>query len=475
MVVTASLDPEYFETVLRAALYAPDARATLVHGNGTVILSSPAQDAPAGLNLDLPGSMFHRHMQSGATATLQQGLLVGTQEHRLMAQRTIAPAGLHMDQPLVVRLSRASDAVLAPWRARLVEVAALLALAMVASAAWLTWHQRRRQLQDETERTAAEAEREGARRLAFGLRGADLGLWEWNLTDDTVTANARTMQMLGHPASDAPLPPAFWRGLLHLEDLPALEQAVAAHLEGQTPSYRLEHRYRHHDGHWVWVLVHAMVMERNAQGRALRVVGTHLDISERKHSQIALERLNDQLEALSLTDGLTGVVNRRGFDHALAAEWARGLRQQQPIALLMVDVDHFKLYNDRLGHPAGDACLRAVAQTLSACLRQPVEQLARYGGEEFAVLLVDADTAAGSRVAERCLAAIAAARLPHPCSPLGPILTLSIGVASLLPQADGMPAQLLQAADAALYAAKRQGRARQVAAPAPHATAQDAG
>ncbi|KQP36283.1 diguanylate cyclase domain-containing protein [Pseudorhodoferax sp. Leaf274] len=459
-VVSASLDVGYFEVVLRSVLYAPDARASLVHGAGIVIVSSPFEEAPPGTDLDQPGSMFRAHMASGRAHSLLHGRAVGNGEPRMMAMRSVAPPALHLDQPLVVRMGRHSDAVLAPWLAEVRNELLLLVLAMTISGIWLRWHQGRRRLQERTELNAARAERESARRLEFGLRGADLGLWEWNLADDTLTVNAREMEMLGYPPTDEPLRAEFWRALLHPDDQVEADRAIAAHLRSETPSYRLEHRYRHRDGHWLWVLTHAMVMQRNARGKPLRVVGTHLDISERKRSQIELERMNAQLAALSLTDGLTGVANRRQFDQTLALEWARDLRNHQPLALLMLDVDHFKRYNDHLGHPEGDAALRAVAQVLSACLRTPVEKLMRYGGEEFAVLLVDADAQAGARVAQRCLDAIAQARLPHPDSPLSPWISVSIGVASLVPQPGIAPEQLVMAADAALYRAKQQGRAR---------------
>lgn len=473
-VVMAMLDPAYYETVLSSAVYAQDAQATMVHGDGTVIVSAPAQHAMPGLNLNQPGSMFRRHVDGRQTSSVQQGLLVGTNEHRLMAMRTIRPAHLRLDNALVVRVSRRTADVLQPWKAETLLESLLVLSGVLASGAWMAWHQHRRRQHERIAQASAQAERDSARRFEFGLRGADLGLCEWDLASDTVTVNAREMEMLGYESTQEPLPAAFWRQLLHPDDQPAFEAVVREHLRGETPAYRIEHRYRHKQGHWVWVLDHAMVMERNTEGRPRRMVGTHLDISASKHSQLALETLNAQLEALSLTDGLTGVANRRQFNQTLATEWARGLRQRQPLALLMIDLDHFKAYNDRLGHPEGDACLRAVAQILSACLRQPVEKLARYGGEEFAVLLADADAQAGARVAQRCLDAMRAAALPHPTSPLGPHVTLSIGVASQVPEPGHLLEQLVQAADAALYEAKQQGRARHVVARANDAVAREA-
>ena len=461
-VVAAGLDLEYFEIVLRSALYSSDARATMVHGDGVIIVSSPLQNSTPGLNLDQPGSMFRAHVLGKALSSLQQGLLVGSTEERLMAMRTLSPDALRMDKPLVVRVSRRTADVLQPWRTEARVDALLLLLGGGAACAWLHVNQRRRTALEQARKAVVTAERESARRLEFGLRGADLGLWEWDLKTDTVTVNAREMEMLGYPPASAPLQPAFWRTLTHPDEQEALKAVIKAHLLGKTPGYRIEHRYRHKDGHWVWVLDNAMVMERDGRGRPRRVVGTHLDISERKRSQFELERVNAQLEALSLTDGLTGVANRRQFDQALATEWARAVRHRHPLTLLMIDVDHFKRYNDQLGHPAGDVCLRSVAQLLSSALRQPLERLARYGGEEFAVLLLDADEQVGAGVAQRCLRAVADARLPHPESSTGAFVSVSIGVASKHPSAqpDESAADLVKEADAALYSAKQNGRAR---------------
>jgi diguanylate cyclase (GGDEF)-like protein/PAS domain S-box-containing protein len=459
-VVSATLDLEYFEIVLRAVLYASDAQATIVHGAGTVIVSSPLDTARPGLNLNLPGFTFRQHLDSGQTQTVQEGAIVDDDQPRLVAMRSVSPSALRLDHPFIVRMTRRTDAVLASWRAQARNELLLTLAALGISAVWLRWHQGRRHLLEKTERAAAQAERESARRLEFGLRGADLGLWEWNLADDSVTVNDREMDILGYPPTDQPLRGEFWRAQLHADDVAQTDQAVAAHLRGETPSYRLEHRLRHRDGHWIWVQTHAVVMQRSASGQAQRVVGTHLDITERKRSQLELERMNAQLAALSLTDGLTGVANRRHFDQNLPLEWSRALRTHQSLTLLMLDVDHFKLYNDSLGHPEGDACLRAVAQVLASCVRHPVEKIARYGGEEFALLLVDADESAGVRVAQRCLQSMRLARLPHPCSPVGPWVSISIGVASMRPDATRSPDQLVLAADAALYRAKQQGRDR---------------
>jgi diguanylate cyclase (GGDEF)-like protein len=173
----------------------------------------------------------------------------------------------------------------------------------------------------------------------------------------------------------------------------------------------------------------------------------------------ALAAANRRLETLSVTDALTGVANRRRFDDALESEWARTLRNNAPMALAMIDIDHFKLYNDRHGHPAGDACLLRVAGALSGIIRADVDLLARYGGEEFAIILPGADQAVARAVAQRACAAVAALKVPHDAG-AGGLLSISVGVAAT-PVAPRLPAaQLLKCADDALYRAKRGGRNR---------------
>jgi diguanylate cyclase (GGDEF)-like protein len=176
------------------------------------------------------------------------------------------------------------------------------------------------------------------------------------------------------------------------------------------------------------------------------------------------QQLNDRLERLAREDGLTGLANRRHFDQALAVEWERASRERQPLALLMVDVDHFKAFNDLYGHPSGDACLSRIGSVLSAVARRPGDMAARYGGEEFVVLLPGTDAAGAVDVAERILAGMLDLGIPHEASSASDRVTVSIGLMAQVPS-PGSPARtLVDDADAALYAAKHSGRNRVVRA-----------
>lgn len=177
-----------------------------------------------------------------------------------------------------------------------------------------------------------------------------------------------------------------------------------------------------------------------------------------------LEQANRQLERLSVTDELTQLANRRRFDVALAQEWQRAQRRRQSLALIMLDVDHFKAYNDRYGHQAGDACLQQIAAVLRSCARRAGDLAARYGGEEFVVMLPDADVHMAAAVAQSIRESLLQAALPHASSPVAPVVTVSLGVAACVPPGEASSEPLLRQADTALYEAKSQGRNRLILA-----------
>jgi len=179
-------------------------------------------------------------------------------------------------------------------------------------------------------------------------------------------------------------------------------------------------------------------------------------------AQLKLTRTNEELERLSGLDPLTGIANRRAMDARIASEWARARRHGQHIALLLCDVDCFKNYNDHYGHLAGDRCLQRVADVLSSVAQRTSDLVARYGGEEFVMVLPGTDCSGALRVAEEARALVSALGLPHEASTAAPVVTLSVGVVCALPDALENPEDLLRRADAALYAAKRDGRNRVV-------------
>lgn len=178
-----------------------------------------------------------------------------------------------------------------------------------------------------------------------------------------------------------------------------------------------------------------------------------------------LARKNHELERLALLDGLTGVANRRYLDRIIQQEWSRALREQTPIAVVMIDVDFFKAYNDSYGHQQGDTCLQRVATALSAGLKRPGDFIARFGGEEFVAVLPDTGLEKAEALSETMRGNVARLALEHRASRVCPHVTVSLGVASAIPGRESVHADLLQKADEALYAAKQGGRNRTQSAP----------
>ena len=180
----------------------------------------------------------------------------------------------------------------------------------------------------------------------------------------------------------------------------------------------------------------------------------------RVRTHIELKNKRDELQRLSMVDGLTGIANRRRFDEVLEREWRRARRERYPLSLLMLDVDHFKAYNDHYGHLAGDDALRRVARAIEVNGRRPGDFVGRYGGEEFVCILPTSDAAGALAVGEQCRGAVEALAIPHAGSSVAAVVSVSIGVATIEPSGGDALATLLERADDALYQAKREGRNR---------------
>lgn len=239
--------------------------------------------------------------------------------------------------------------------------------------------------------------------------------------------------------------PGFDSWLQHLHE---------AH-QGDDPGALVQREMRRSDGSLQAAEINAQLLQVN--GREY-LIGVSRDNSERLELEAKLQRLSQQ-------DGLTGLYNRRYFDRQLLGEWRRLSRSGQSLALLMLDIDHFKAYNDQLGHLAGDDALRKVAGALQTCMQREGDAACRYGGEEFALILTDTDLDGAEHVARRVHELVAGLELQHPASPLGR-LSLSIGVVATTPSTDEEPTVLVERADQALYQAKHAGRNRSSSWPA---------
>jgi diguanylate cyclase (GGDEF)-like protein len=242
---------------------------------------------------------------------------------------------------------------------------------------------------------------------------------------------------------------------LHPDDTASVAAAVNAHFHGDLDEVKLEFRIIHRSGEPIWVQTNCSTVYDD-NGRPTDIIFTMRDISERKALEIALEKL-------AHTDGLTGLANRRAFDETLEREWRRATRERSKLSLLLIDVDHFKCFNDANGHQVGDDCLRTLACSMRETYGRASDLNARYGGEEFAVILPHTSQSEAVLLAQGYRRLVEELRLPNPNSLVSDVVTVSIGAATAMATCGGtidMPAGLLSAADTALYKAKAGGRNR---------------
>ena len=211
------------------------------------------------------------------------------------------------------------------------------------------------------------------------------------------------------------------------------------------------------NGEYIWIrdVVHVV---RKPDGEVDSLVGFMFDISERKKQEQELETLKKQLEEYSYQDGLTGIANRRFFEDSYQREWLNAQREQQPLTIMLLDIDYFKQYNDYNGHILGDACLKQIAQILKKSVSRPRDLVARFGGEEFVLILPDTSQASAIEVVERILQSIRTADICHSSSPLDQRLSVSLGVKTIIPTQKNDKMAFLKEVDQNLYLAKEQGR-----------------
>jgi diguanylate cyclase (GGDEF)-like protein/PAS domain S-box-containing protein len=308
---------------------------------------------------------------------------------------------------------------------------------------------------------ALKTAKESEQRYALAAAGSNDGLWDWDLVSDVFYASDRWKLMLGLAADTAVVRADDWFGYVHAEDMPELRTILDRHLVGDSPHFEHEYRMAHRDGSDRWILCRGVAV-RNEVGKPIRMAGSHTDITERR-------RIQDDLAHAALHDDLTGLANRTLFTALLERSLARARRSHTYVcAVLFVDIDHFKLVNDSLGHLVGDKFLVSMGKRFLEHLR-PGDVLARLGGDEFAVLLDDIpDATTATTIADRLHTALLE---PFDLEGREVYTSASMGIAfgnnRYLRSED-----LLRDADTAMYRAKSLGRSQyQIFDPSMHASA----
>ena len=249
-----------------------------------------------------------------------------------------------------------------------------------------------------------------------------------------------------------------WADRIHEEDRQKTVDFCVAQSQ-QGIDHEADYRALTRDGEHIWIrdVVHVV---RRPDGTVDSLVGFMFDITARKQAEDKILQLQRELEVLSYRDSLTGVANRRMFDTLYALEWTKAAESGEPLSLVVIDIDYFKQYNDHYGHVQGDECLRQVAQAIDAAASHPRALCARLGGEEFVLLLPATGPDAARTVAERCRKMLGHKELPHARSGVGRLVTVSMGIGSIVPGAQDAPDVFLDRIDRRLYQAKSAGRDR---------------
>ena len=249
-----------------------------------------------------------------------------------------------------------------------------------------------------------------------------------------------------------------WADRIHEDDRQkTVDFCVAQSMQGV--DHEADYRALTAEGELVWIrdVVH---VKRHPDGSVDCLIGFMFDITERKAAEDKILKLQKELESLSYTDSLTGIANRRMFDRIFDVEWSKARAGGEPLSLITLDIDFFKQYNDSYGHPQGDLCLKQVAGLLEDTAARTRDLCARMGGEEFMLLLPATNDESARAIARRFMRLLSRAAIPHRNSRVEDVLTVSIGVATIVPGSHDAPGAFLDLADTRLYRAKTEGRNR---------------
>lgn len=444
-VVFAAIDLAYFRSFYQGFEADQDRTVTLMKTNGKVLVHR--RDDQVGK--DVAGSsLFVSRLKEVGTGLYS---IVSPFDGRVK-QFAYERAS---DFPIVISVATPEDAVLDAWRRDRnfdLLLGGAVSTILIALGLVLATQIRRR-----TALAGLLRERErGYRLLAENVEDV---VTRFDKTGHRLYISPSVEKLLGWTPSEILQQPAYSN--IHPAHL-LLVKSLIEELGPRRSTGTAEYLTRCRNGNYVWVETQMNYVD-DPHEPGPEIVGVIRDICKRKAAEEQLVAANQQLKALSETDPLSEIANRRGFDRVLDAEFKRCQRSSSPLSVLFIDIDKFKSFNDTYGHSAGDYCIRHVAKAIACCLKRPADLVARYGGEEFAVLLPETASGNAESVAETIRQSVADLCIAHQGSPDG-CITISVGVAGGKCDARTSPASMLAAADGALYLAKEQGRNRVCAA-----------
>jgi diguanylate cyclase (GGDEF)-like protein/PAS domain S-box-containing protein len=441
-VVLTSIEVAYFTQFYRRFDIGPNGAISLLNADG-IMLARSGDEVGAYVGRDMSQSPLFRTLHDRPNASVYYF------KSPIDGQRRLSFYQLSNRYPILVLATKAEEDVLAPWRRQaLVRMAIVTGLTLSIGLIGLYLV---RYLSQRQRMAAALVAKEADFRL-LAEQCSDV-VMRIGLDERILYASPSCARILGWDPAKLLGTPAL--AGINPEDRPRVEQAIDALKRGETEEARIIYRVRHREKTEIWIETALRVTRSSMSNEIDGVVAISRDMTEHKD-------LQDKLAALATSDGLTGIANRRHFDERLAEEWARAKRDGTPLSLLLIDVDHFKRFNDQYGHQAGDACLRSLARILMGQARRPADLAARYGGEEFALLLPNTDANGCAEVGERLREALRELGILHALNPPSRLVTVSLGGATNIPAQALASDSLVAAADRALYAAKESGRDRLV-------------
>jgi diguanylate cyclase (GGDEF)-like protein/PAS domain S-box-containing protein len=440
-VVLASIDAAYFSRFYRRFDLGADGTISLMSSSGIVLARSVDNGTYIGRNLSDSPLIRDLRLRPPASTYRFQSTLDGI--WRLSFYK------VSERYPILVLVTEAQKDVLAGWRGEaIVRMAFVLGLTGLIAAIGFYLV---RQLVERQRMAASLAAKEADFRL-LAEESSDM-VMRIGVDERVLYVSPSCVRILGWTAEQ--LTGTHALAGISSDDLPRLRQTVDGLKQGTIEETRVIYRTRHRLKGEIWLETALHATRQPVTGVVDGVVAISRDMTEHKD----MER---KLEALATQDALTGLANRRAFDEKLRDEWARAKRDATPLSLLLIDVDHFKRYNDHYGHQAGDVCLKSVARIIASQAQRPADLAARYGGEEFALLLPGTDALGCERVGENIRQALHNLNLAHAANPPSKVLTASLGGATGWPSAESAAdhASVISAADSALYTAKHCGRDR---------------